>query len=196
MRVKDLIVESQQLDELTGKDIGRGVQKVAKGIGAIGGGLAGIPAAMKKGFAAGKTAVGGKPVAKPAATTPAATAPTTPAAAPTDAAADTPAADTPDAKPATGGALDTAKQAVNAFKQGFQKGSGKPEQEKPAAAPAAEPEAAVEKPAVDPKAVAQMQKDFAAQMQDLAKFKEDTMTNLSMLLRRISALEKATNTAQ
>lgn len=57
MKISDLLQESQQLDELTGKDIGRGVGKVAQGIGAVAGGVAGIPSAVKQGFQKGKAAV-------------------------------------------------------------------------------------------------------------------------------------------
>ena len=59
MKINELLVESQQLDELSPADIGRGVGKVAKGIGAVAGGVAGIPGAVKKGFQAGKQTVAG-----------------------------------------------------------------------------------------------------------------------------------------
>lgn len=61
MRVNDLIVESQQLDELTAADIGRGVGKVARGVGAVAGGVAGVGTALKKGYQSGKATVAGQP---------------------------------------------------------------------------------------------------------------------------------------
>jgi hypothetical protein len=81
MRINELLVESQQLDEGPfGQAVGKAVGGVAKGIGAVAGGIAGIPGAVKKGFKAGKAAVQGDPAADttaapadPAATT---TAPT------------------------------------------------------------------------------------------------------------------------
>jgi hypothetical protein len=98
------------------------------------------------------------------------------------------------------GIVDKVKQAASDFKQGVQQGSGaapapaaEPEQEKPAANAQATAEPAQEKPATpvaasDDKAMAKLQADFE-------KHKEDTMTNLTTLLRRISALEKAAQPA-
>ncbi len=71
MRVNELIVESQQLDEgPIGQAIGKGVGALAKGAGAVAGGIAGIPGAVKKGFQAGKSTVQGDedPNAQPAGT--------------------------------------------------------------------------------------------------------------------------------
>ena len=59
MKIQEL-VEQQQLNELdVGQGIGKAVGGVAKGIGAVAGGIAGIPGAVKKGYQAGKAAVGG-----------------------------------------------------------------------------------------------------------------------------------------
>jgi hypothetical protein len=62
MRINELLVESQQLDEGPfGQAVGKAVGGVAKGVGAVAGGIAGIPGAVKKGFKAGKAAVSGDP---------------------------------------------------------------------------------------------------------------------------------------
>ena len=62
MRINELLVESQQLDEGPfGQAVGKAVGGVAKGVGAVAGGIAGIPSAVKKGFKAGKAAVSGDP---------------------------------------------------------------------------------------------------------------------------------------
>ena len=61
MRVNDLIVESQQLDELTAAGVGRGIGKVARGVGAVAGGVAGVGTALKKGYQTGKATVAGQP---------------------------------------------------------------------------------------------------------------------------------------
>ena len=55
MKINELIVE-QQLDEL---NIGKAVGSVARGIGAVGGGVAGAWSQMKKGYKAGRAAVAG-----------------------------------------------------------------------------------------------------------------------------------------
>lgn len=66
MKIQEL-VEQQQLDELdVGQGIGKAVGGVAKGIGAVAGGIAGIPGAVKKGYQAGKAAVGGTDTEQPA----------------------------------------------------------------------------------------------------------------------------------
>jgi len=66
MKIQEL-VEQQQLDEL---DVGQGISKavggVARGVGAVAGGIAGIPSAVKKGYQAGKAAVGGTDPEQPA----------------------------------------------------------------------------------------------------------------------------------
>lgn len=69
MKINEILVESQQLDEgpvgdTLGK-IGRGIGKVAggvsKGVGAVAGGVAGLGTAFKKGFQSGKATVSGEP---------------------------------------------------------------------------------------------------------------------------------------
>ena len=81
MRINDLLIEStNQLDEgpkfnKFGQAVGNVAGMAAKGIGAVAGGIAGLGAAAKKGFQAGKSQVAaaddgtttGKPVAKKAA---------------------------------------------------------------------------------------------------------------------------------
>lgn len=81
MRINDLLIEStNQLDEgpkfnKFGQAIGNVAGMAAKGIGAVAGGIAGLGAAAKKGFQAGKSQVAatddgtatGKPIAKKAA---------------------------------------------------------------------------------------------------------------------------------
>ena len=78
MRINDLLIEStNQLDEgpkfnKFGQAIGNVAGMAAKGIGAVAGGIAGLGAAAKKGFQAGKSQVaatddGAAPVGKPAA---------------------------------------------------------------------------------------------------------------------------------
>jgi hypothetical protein len=77
MRINDLLIEStNQLDEgpkfnKFGQAIGNVAGMAAKGIGAVAGGIAGLGAAAKKGFQAGKSQVaaaddGAAPAAKPA----------------------------------------------------------------------------------------------------------------------------------
>ena len=68
MRIDEILVESKQLDEgpvgsavkAVGRGVGKAVGGVAKAAGAVAGGVAGIPTAVKKGFQAGKAAVGGE----------------------------------------------------------------------------------------------------------------------------------------
>jgi hypothetical protein len=69
MHVYEILLESKskkQLDELDlgkiGTSIGKGVGATAKGIGAVAGGIAGIGAAAKKGYRAGKGTVSGDAV--------------------------------------------------------------------------------------------------------------------------------------
>ena len=62
MKIHEILVESQQLDEgpilnKIGSAIGKGVGTLAKGVGAVAGGVAGAGTAMKKGWQAGKAAV-------------------------------------------------------------------------------------------------------------------------------------------
>lgn len=68
MRINQIIVESEQLDELNAADVGRGIGtlagKTADAIGGIAGGVAGIGTALKKGYQAGKAHVGGQEVGR------------------------------------------------------------------------------------------------------------------------------------
>jgi hypothetical protein len=126
MKITELLVESQQLDEGPfGQAVGKAVGGVAKGVGAVAGGIAGIPGAVKKGFQAGKAAVQGEP------------------------AADTTQAEPAPAAPKKSGGI---RGAIDQFKQGFAQGRGEPTatastntaaptQASSAAAPAADPKA-------------------------------------------------------
>jgi hypothetical protein len=85
MRIQEIISESAQLDEgpilnKIGSGIGKAVGGLAKGVGAVAGGIAGIGSAVKKGYQAGKSTVGGAGDDPGAATPPAAGAATPPAA--------------------------------------------------------------------------------------------------------------------
>ena len=51
-----------QLNKAAGPTFAQKVGKVAKGVGAVGGGIAGVGRALKKGFSAGQRAVGGAPI--------------------------------------------------------------------------------------------------------------------------------------
>jgi len=62
MKITEILVESQQLDEgpllnKIGSAIGKGAGALAKGVGAVAGGVAGAGTAIKKGFQAGKDTV-------------------------------------------------------------------------------------------------------------------------------------------
>ena len=64
MRIQEIILESTQIDEgpilnKIGSGIGKAVGGLAKGVGAVAGGIAGIGSAVKKGYQAGKSTVGG-----------------------------------------------------------------------------------------------------------------------------------------
>jgi hypothetical protein len=63
MKLDELSVRDQKIDELSVGGVARGVGKtvggIAKGVGALAGGVAGIGSALKKGFQAGKNVVGG-----------------------------------------------------------------------------------------------------------------------------------------
>jgi len=77
MRIQEIISESTQLDEgpilnKIGSGIGKAVGGLAKGVGAVAGGIAGIGSAVKKGYQAGKSTVGGAGDDPGAATPPAA----------------------------------------------------------------------------------------------------------------------------
>jgi hypothetical protein len=98
MKIHEILVESQQLDEgpmlnKIGSAIGKGVGTLAKGVGAVAGGVAGAGTAIKKGWDAGKAAVARagddepETAAPAAAGAPAATAQAAPAAAGAPAAA-------------------------------------------------------------------------------------------------------------
>jgi hypothetical protein len=118
MRINELLVESQQLDE------GPFTQAVGKVGGKIAKGIANVGKDLKTGFKAGYS--GEQPPADAAATTaPAATAPVKKAA-PTQAA--------PVQKAAGGGVIDQ-------LKKGFAQGGGEPAADTTTAAPAANPEA-------------------------------------------------------
>lgn len=161
MKISDLLNESQQLNELTGKDIGRGVGKVAKGIGAVAGGIAGIPGAVKKGFQAGKKAVGGAaPAAKPQAVAKPATPTAEPQAAPADNTA-APASAEPTAEPQAQ-AAPSAKAA-------------------PAAEPAA-PEAGVD--------VAAIKQELTSFLQTYKKDLAMQNKNWNFVVPKVNALEK------
>ena len=63
MRITEILVESQQVDEgpllnKIGTAIGKGAGALAKGVGAVAGGIAGAGKAIKKGYQAGKDIVG------------------------------------------------------------------------------------------------------------------------------------------
>ena len=64
MRIQEIISETTQLDEgpilnKIGSGIGKAVGGLAKGVGAVAGGIAGIGSAVKKGYQAGISTVGG-----------------------------------------------------------------------------------------------------------------------------------------
>jgi len=145
MRINEILVESQQLDEgplgSLGKAVGKGVGGVAKGVGAVAGGIAGIPGAVKKGFQAGKATVQGD---EPAAGT-------APSQAQANLAKTGNPVGAPSAAPAAKkpGLLQKIGQAAGDFKKGFQQGSGQTaEPETPApAAKASAPAATAQAPA-------------------------------------------------
>lgn len=64
MKINEVITESQQLDELSARDIARGigtaVGKTAQGVGAVAGGVKGAWDAAKSGYQSGKAFVGGQ----------------------------------------------------------------------------------------------------------------------------------------
>lgn len=61
MKITEILIESQQVDEGPMAALGRGVGAVARGAGAVAGGIAGIGRAVKKGYASGKATVAGDP---------------------------------------------------------------------------------------------------------------------------------------
>ena len=144
MKITEILVESQQIDEgplgsavgAVGRGVGKAVGGVAKAAGAVAGGVAGIPGAVKKGFQAGKKTVAGDEPEQPAAA---------------------PAADA--AQPASGGAKKGGiGGAIDQFKQGWAQGRGQTsgaQTSRPAPAPAPAPAAApaasgAEQPAAEP----------------------------------------------
>ncbi len=104
MRIHEILIESQQLDEgpkldAFGRGVGQVVGGVAKGVGAVAGGVRGAFTALKKGYQSGKAVVGDDP--DPGAGAPGYTAPVDPAARPVNTApvADPKAAPAPVADP-------------------------------------------------------------------------------------------------
>lgn len=62
MKITEILVESQQLDEGPfGQAVGKFAGGVAKGVGAVAGGVAGLGKAFGKGFQSGKATVAGDP---------------------------------------------------------------------------------------------------------------------------------------
>ena len=65
MRIHEILIESQQLDEgplgALGRGIGKVVGGVAKGVGAVAGGVVGAGRALAKGYQSGKAVVGDDP---------------------------------------------------------------------------------------------------------------------------------------
>ena len=122
MKINEILVESQQLDEgpLLNK-IGTGIGKVAggvgKAVGAVAGGIAGLGSAIKKGYQAGKSTVatGGDDAetdtAEPAATTKPAAGGAADNAEPTAGGAAAPTTPATTKKPAAGGAKPAAGSA-------------------------------------------------------------------------------------
>ena len=107
MKITEILVESQQLDEgpllnKIGSAIGKGAGALAKGVGAVAGGVAGAGTAMKKGWDAGKAAVARAGDDEPETAAPAAGAPTA-----------APAAGAPATAPVGGPTVQPAAGAVN-----------------------------------------------------------------------------------
>lgn len=162
MKINELIMESKQLDE------GPIAQAIGKGAGKVARGVANIGKDLKTGFKAGYGGTNAAPAANtadPAATT-----------------------TTQSVAKSSGGST------IDQIKKGMSQASGQ-STEKPGTDTAAKPAAAADTAptaqanptpaaASDDKVMAKLQADFE-------KHKEDTMTNLTTLLRRISALEKA-----
>ena len=127
MKITEILVESQQLDEGPfGTAVGKAVGGLAKGVGAVAGGVAGMGRAFKKGYSSGKATVAGDPDpnAEPAAAAPAAPAAAAPAAAAAAPAAAAPAAAAPaepDAAEPVGG--PTAQPTAGAVNKAGPKGT-------------------------------------------------------------------------
>jgi hypothetical protein len=133
MRINELLIESQQLDE------GPFTQAIGKGAGKVARGIANIGKDLKTGFKAGYSgeqpaAAPAKKAAAPATAAPATAAPAT--AAPATAAPATAAPAAPVKKAAAPTAAPTS--AIDQLKQGFAQGQGEPAQTEPAANPEAE----------------------------------------------------------
>jgi len=119
MRINELLIESQQLDE------GPFTQAIGKGAGKVARGIANIGKDLKTGFKAGYS--GEQPAAAPATAAPATAAPAKKAAAPAA-----------PAKKAAAPATAAPTSAIDQLKQGFAQGQGEPAQAEPAANPEAE----------------------------------------------------------
>lgn len=67
MRINELLIENNQIDEISLGGVGRGIGNIARGaataIGGVAGGVVGAGQALAKGFKAGKSYVGGQPSA-------------------------------------------------------------------------------------------------------------------------------------
>jgi hypothetical protein len=124
MRINELLIESQQLDE------GPFTQAIGKGAGKVARGIANIGKDLKTGFKAGYS--GEQPAAAPATAAPATAAPATAAPAKKAAAPAAP------AKKAAAPATAAPTSAIDQLKQGFAQGQGEPAQAEPAANPEAE----------------------------------------------------------
>lgn len=65
MRINELLIENNQIDEISLGGIGRGIGNVARGaataVGGLAGGAVGAGQAMARGYKAGKAYVGGQP---------------------------------------------------------------------------------------------------------------------------------------
>lgn len=172
MRINEIVKESDLQEgpilNKIGSAIGKGVGTLAKGVGAVAGGIAGLGAAAKKGFQAGKATVSG---AGDTDTTPAAGTAAKPAA---------PAADT--------GASNTSAPAAT---QPSAAGSAEPKQTPaaepaPAAAPAAEPA-----PATTPAADATQATPAPSQTQTTTGQSAANDTQYKQAQKAIAALQPA-----
>jgi len=113
MKINELLVESQQLDEGPfGQAVGKAVGGLAKGVGAVAGGVAGMGRAFKKGYQSGKATVAGDPDPNE---TPAGAEPAAPQAAPAQGAAPAAQGAAPAAtEPGGGAGVQPAAKDVNA----------------------------------------------------------------------------------
>jgi hypothetical protein len=69
MRINELLIENNQIDEISLGGVGGAVNKTAGAIGGIAGGVVGAGQALAKGYKAGKAYVGGQPTGTAAGTT-------------------------------------------------------------------------------------------------------------------------------